>query len=178
VTATREQPARDQLALIAEIADALSEARVAWWLFGGWAMDFRAGRVTREHSDIEAFVWKSDAGSVRAALERRGFFAPPGGLYPEEAMTFLKDRYEVGFWYLVRDDAGRIVTPGRWADWPWIAGAFDAPPGTLDGVTAPVISVEALLDMKENFSKHPHGAPPREKDLRDIALLRHLLEPR
>jgi hypothetical protein len=28
--------------------------------------------------------------------------------------------------------------------------------------------------MKENFASHPHGAPLREKDVGDIALLREL----
>jgi hypothetical protein len=27
-----------------------------YWLFGGWAVDFHAGRVTRDHADIDLAV--------------------------------------------------------------------------------------------------------------------------
>jgi hypothetical protein len=31
----------------------LAEHDIAYWLFGGWAVDFHAGQVTREHGDID-----------------------------------------------------------------------------------------------------------------------------
>jgi Aminoglycoside-2''-adenylyltransferase len=57
-----------QLRLIGEIRDVLDAASVAWWLYGGWAMDFHAGEVTRNHSDIEMFVRLEDAEAVQDAL--------------------------------------------------------------------------------------------------------------
>jgi hypothetical protein len=163
-----------QLRIIGELAAALEAEGIRWWLFGGWALDFHAGAVLRDHSDIEFYVWKQDAARAVEALRRAGFLAPPG-LHPNEGQPFLKDGQEAGMWYLVRDDADRVVTPGRWADWPWIAGAFDGPPAMIGGQTAPVVTLEALLDTKENFSSHPHGAPLREKDVADIARLREMI---
>jgi hypothetical protein len=164
-----------QLELISEIRDALDSRGVAWWLFGGWAMDFHLGRVSRDHSDIEVFVWKSDAQAVREALLEGGFLAP-WGLHPDEGQPFLKDGQEVGVTYLERDGNGRIATPGRWADWPWVDGAFDGARCRIGELEAPVMSVRGLLEMKENFEKHPHGSPRRAKDEADIATLRNLLE--
>ena len=163
-----------QLRLIGEIAAALDAEAIPWWLFGGWAMDFHAGEVTRDHSDIEIFIWKHDAERARDALTARGFnfFA---GLYPDEARAFLKDGQEIGLWFVVTNDAGRVVTPGRWADWPWPAGSFDAPRQRSDDIEAPVMSLEGLLDMKLGFASHPHGAPLREKDLADIDQLKSLI---
>ncbi|MEX2247820.1 MAG: aminoglycoside adenylyltransferase [Dehalococcoidia bacterium] len=164
---------RTQLRLLGEIRDALAAAGVRWWLFGGWAMDFHAGEVTRDHSDIEAFVRKDDAEAVRRALTAAGFAAPPP-LHPDEALPHLKDGQEAGFFYLVEDEAGRTITPGRWADWPWAAGAFDGPPLRLGDLELHAMSLDGLLDMKLNFPKHTHGAPLREKDVADIERLRAL----
>ena len=164
-----------QLRLIEEIATALAERSVAWWLFGGWAMDVHAGRITRDHSDIEFYTWIEDAGSVRDVLQARGFLAPPG-LHPDEGQPFLKDGQELGQWYLTRRDDGEIVTPGRWADWPWPHGSFDGPPGRVGDVEAPVVTIECLIETKTKFADHPHGAPLRDKDVADLEFLRSLLE--
>jgi hypothetical protein len=164
-----------QLDLIAEIGAALDAGSFEWWLFGGWAMDFHVGRVTRDHSDIEVFVWLDDAAGVREALTARGFLSPQG-LHPDEGQPFLKDGQEAGITYLAHDAVGGVVTPGRWADWPWPHGSFEGPRRRIGDLEAPVISVIGLLDMKENFARHPHGAPRRAKDEADIATLRRLLD--
>lgn len=166
---------KTQLRLVEEVGGALDAARIDWWLYGGWAMDFHAGRVTRDHADIELFVWQADVERVGDALTRAGFIAIRGGAYPDEAQPFVKEGQEIGAWFLIRDPDSRVVTPGRWSDWPWPPGAFDNPRARIDDVVAPVMSVAGLLDMKENFPKHRHGRPLRPKDEADIALLRELL---
>jgi hypothetical protein len=162
-----------QLRLVTEIRDALAEAGIAWWLFGGWAMDFHAGRVTRDHSDIEFYAYLEHAPRIRDLLTARGFGAPPG-LHPDEGQPFLKDGQELGLWYLTDREDGAIVTPGRWSDWPWPAGSFDGPAGTIGDIEAPVVTLDCLLETKMKFAEHPHGAPLRDKDIADIALLRSL----
>jgi hypothetical protein len=164
-----------QLRLIAEIGEAMRQAGASWWLYGGWAMDFHAGCVTRAHSDIEFFVRIEHAEAAKAALVARGFLAPPG-LHPDEGQPFLKDGVEAGMWFLERRSDGTDAVPGRWADWPFVAGSFDGAPGRIGDIEAPVMSIEGLLDMKGNFAAHPHGAPLREKDASDIALLLEMLE--
>jgi hypothetical protein len=50
----------EQLAAVAELDRLLREHDVTYWLFGGWAVDFHAGRITREHADIDIAVWSDD----------------------------------------------------------------------------------------------------------------------
>jgi hypothetical protein len=45
--------AMTQLDEIRGLDQAFAQAEVAYWLFGGWAVDFHAGRVTRAHSDVD-----------------------------------------------------------------------------------------------------------------------------
>ena len=162
-----------QLAPLREIDGAFAAAGIDWWLFGGWAMDAHAGRVTRDHSDIELFVRLEHGDAARTALTRRGFVAPPP-VHPDEGQPFLRDGHEVGVWF-VTEDAGRsFVTPGRWADWPWPAGSFDGPRVCLGDLALPAMSVAGLLDMKRGFAAHPHGASLRPKDEADILLLLRL----
>jgi hypothetical protein len=163
-----------QLRLLREMRDAFDDAGVRWWLFGGWALDVHAGEITREHSDIEAYVSLEDAERATAALERAGFVAWPA-LHPDEGRPFTKDGQEIGLWYLTYDAAGRTITPGRWSDWPWYPGSFDGPRGLLGDLELPAVTLECLLDTKSNFAKHPHGAPLREKDIADIERLRAMI---
>ena len=165
--------AHTHLNLIAQIGDAFAKAGVSWWLYGGWAMDFHAGRVTRPHIDIEFFVNIEEAAIAMTALMESGFLAP-SGLHPDEGQPFLKDGVELGMWYLQRRPDGSTTVPGRWSDWPFPAHSFDGGPGKISNVVAPVMSLDGLLDMKERFAVHPHGAPLRPKDESDIEFLREL----
>ena len=45
-------------------------------------------------------------------------------------------------------------------------------PGLLDGIPVPTMSVAAMLAMKEQYPALSNGRPWREKDIRDMALLR------
>jgi hypothetical protein len=166
-----------QMRLIGEICDALDATGVAWWLYGGWAMDFHAGRITRDHADIELFVWREDADAARAALVGAGFLAP-AGLHPDEAQPFLKDGQEVGAWYLVDGDDGSVHVPGRWEGWAFDAGWFEGPRLRMDSVEAPAMSAKGLLAMKLGFADQPAGGALRPKDLADIARLRAIMASR
>ena len=65
--------ADSQLAAIGRL-DALFESNgIDYWLFGGWAVDLHAGRVTRDHEDIDVAVWQTDLRSVRAVLVADGW---------------------------------------------------------------------------------------------------------
>jgi hypothetical protein len=100
------------------------------------------------------------------------------GLHPDEGDPYLKDGQEVSVTFLVHDESGRIVTPGRWADWPWPEGSFSGDRVRLADLDLPATSIDGLLDMKENFATHPHGRPRRPKDDQDIALLEQLRDGR
>jgi hypothetical protein len=45
----------------------------SFWLRGGWALDFRLGRVKREHGDIDIVTWARHRRRIGERLERAGF---------------------------------------------------------------------------------------------------------
>jgi hypothetical protein len=166
-----------QLRLIEEIGDILATMQVRWWLFGGWAVDFHLGSVSREHGDIEFYIWSVDADRVsRAFLGAR--FTPQEISYPDEAIEFTKDGQLICA-VLLADTAEGIVIPGRWTDWPWPGDAFDGPPGRIGGLAVPVVTVEALLDRSLTYQRHAPGTPPlRERDVLAIEQMRAIIASR
>jgi hypothetical protein len=159
-----------QLALIEELSRLLTDEATPHWLFGGWAVDFVVGRVTRPHRDIEFVVWWHDAERLPPILGEHEYEVRAR---EEEAITFIKQGQHVEFYVIVRDARGRLITPGRWANWPWLDGSFDGPRGRIGEVVCPVVSVETQLDTKEAYLRHT-GVPLRSKDRADIASLRGL----
>jgi Aminoglycoside-2''-adenylyltransferase len=45
-----------QLRVIKAVMNALGAVNIPAWLFGGWGIDARIGRITREHGDIEFWL--------------------------------------------------------------------------------------------------------------------------
>jgi len=66
-----------QLAALAELNHLFVDHGVSYWLFGGWAVDFHAGRVTREHADIDIAIWASSRACVTELLRERGWRHAP-----------------------------------------------------------------------------------------------------
>jgi len=163
-----------QLAIIAEIRDALAAAGVRWWLFGGWGLDARIRRLTRDHHDIEFWVYHEDAEHTREALVGRSFTVRTTA-HPEESQEFEKDGVRISSAFLYGEGAVQPACAGRWSDWRFPSNSFDCPPGRLGELEVPVMSVEGMLAMKEQFPSLRNGRPLRDKDVRDIKLLRKLL---
>ena len=57
-----------QFRLLAEIARTLDEAGIAFWLRGGWALDFLVGRIRHDHADIDLVAWLADRDAIDGAL--------------------------------------------------------------------------------------------------------------
>ena len=55
----------------------LGDAGIAYWLFGGWAVDFHAGRITRPHDDIDIAVWLEDVPRIAELLTNAGWIHAP-----------------------------------------------------------------------------------------------------
>ncbi len=160
--------------LIQEIGELLAAADVRWWLFGGWAVDFHLGSVTRQHGDIEFYIWSTDAERVSRSFLDAGF-VPQTIPFPDEAVEFRKDGQLICA-VLLADTADGIVIPGRWTHWPWPRDAFDGPPGRIGDLTVPAVSVEALLDRGLNYQQHAPGGPPlRERDIIAIKQMRAMI---
>jgi hypothetical protein len=164
-----------QLKLIAEVTSLLTAATIPHWLFGGWAVDFLVGEVTRPHSDIEFAVWRSDFPAVRRLLRRQGY-ADQGVEFTQEAANLRKNGQLLRLIFIERNERGEVVTPGPWSDWPWPDGSFGGARGRLGDIELPVVSPQGQLDTKDNYHRHPAGRPLRPKDRADLEHLRRLVD--
>jgi len=157
----------EQLAALVELDELLRRHAVDYWLFGGWAVDFHAGRVTREHGDIDVAVWADDRGRAAELLVDRGWVHRPEA--GEDGYTCYERtgvRLEVAF--LARDERGRVYTPLRDGRGEWPDGAFGDDVAELRGTHARVIGRGALIADKSAPRADPVTAA---KDRADVASL-------
>ena len=161
---------RSQLALLRELTQLLGRARIRFWLRGGWALDFHAGQITRDHGDIDLVARFLQRSRILKLLEENGYravrFADLASIH------FSKRGQDVAIAFIWTDEMARTVTPGR-EFWPWPDDAFGNRRHALHGISCRVMSVESLLEEKANFERYS-GRPLREKDLVSIELLRSL----
>ena len=163
-----------QLRVIKAVVNALGGVGISAWLFGGWGLDARIGRITREHGDIEFWVESTDAGRSKAVLIEAGATAL-ATQPPAEACEFTWHGADFSTAYFDRQpDASFSQLRGRWSDWRFPPGSFGDEPGTLDGTPVLAMSVAGMLAMKEQFPHLRNGRPWRPKDIGDIEILRGL----
>jgi hypothetical protein len=161
-----------QLRTIGRLHALFTEQGIDYWLFGGWAVDFHAGRVTRRHADVDLAVWAVDLDRIRALLEARGWaHAPEPG---EDGYTGYErggTRLELAF--LAREDEGTVSTPLADGHGTWPIGSFGADRAEVEGVVARVVGLASLIEDKSG----PRGDPAvAAKDRGDVAVLRYLLD--
>lgn len=166
--------AAKQLEQIRAVHHILLDAQVEHWLAGGWGIDFLLGAVTREHGDIDIALWLKDWPQAETLLLKQGFQRSTNE-FPDETARLVRHGQKLEIWLLRRDESGRAIVGGRWADWPFPIDSFGSQIGRLQGMALPVMSAEGQLDAKEGWPRHRFGAPLRDKDAQDIALLRQLL---
>jgi hypothetical protein len=167
-----------QLRVIRKVIAVTQAAGVPVWLFGGWGLDARIGRITREHGDVEFWVERGHAERSKALLVEAGATAL-ATQPPAEACEFTWDEVLFSTAYFDRQPDGSASQPlGRWSDWVFPPGSFGDKPGMLDGTPVPAMSVSGMLAMKEQFPQLRNGRPWRQKDITDIAVLRGLLASR
>jgi Aminoglycoside-2''-adenylyltransferase len=165
-----DELAAKQLAALARVGDVFERAGIAYWLFGGWAVDFYAGSVTRAHDDLDIAVWLDDLPRIGELLEADGWRHAPstdddGGTgYEQEAV-----RLELT--YLVRDGDGSIFTPLRNGRAPWSEEALGDDARELLGVRSRVVGLAALTRGKANARDDPEEAA---KDRADFGVLSRL----
>jgi hypothetical protein len=159
-----------QLTTIGWLHQRLAEDHVDYWLFGGWAVDFHAGRVTRDHEDIDLAVWHADLDRLRVLLEGEGWAHAP---VPEEDgyTGYERGGVRLELAFLARDEAGITYTPlaqGR-GDWP--SGSFGNARAEVAGVRARVVGLAALIEDKAGARD---DAAVAAKDRADLAVLTSL----
>ena len=165
---------KTQLGIIEDVARLLVRVGVGCWLFGGWGLDVRLGGITREHEDIEFWVERCNGEQAEEALVAGGYaFLDTQPV--EEAREFTKSGVTCSFALFDRGSDGNYRTQGRWSDWVFPSGSFPDVPARLGDILVATMSAEGMLAMKEQFSQLRNGKPIREKDARDLILLRELV---
>ena len=157
----------EQVAAIVDWARRLDGARIDYWLFGGWAVDCHAGRITRSHDDVDFVIWAQDHEAVIEMLSADDFepLRPP--------LAFIRDGIEFEITLIDRAPDGTTVTPG-FEEWPWDAGTFGDDRRILNGYPVRVASITGLLAVKTGWESH-FGETPRPRDDADAEILRQLL---
>src|SRR3954464_6771752 len=100
-------------------------------MFGGWGLDARIRRITRDHGDVEFWVRRSDDVRSKAALVDAGAVAL-ATQPPEEACVFVSDGVVFSIAYLDRRADGTFTLQGRWSDWVIPPDSFADDRGLLD----------------------------------------------
>jgi len=102
----------EQLAALARIHELLERHGIEYWLFGGWAVDFHAGSVTRPHDDLDIAVWLKDHNRIAALLAADGWkHAPEEG---EDGYTgYERGAVRLELAFLARGVKGQVYTPLR-----------------------------------------------------------------
>jgi hypothetical protein len=162
--------ASEQLAALAGVHKALEEAGLEYWLFGGWAVDFHVGAVTRTHDDVDIAVWQSDLARITELLEADGWqHVPSEG--DNGGTGFERGSVRLELTFLVREADGTVVIPLRdgCATWPSDATGFDAL--ELVGSRARVLPLASLEKTKSPPREDPDDAP---KDRADYEALRRI----
>ena len=158
--------AAEQLAAIESLDQALRAAGLDYWLFGGWAVDFWVGRVTRDHDDIDAAAWRRDYDKIRAALLSVGWRHTP--LETDVVGTRYRWRSSELELTFVEDRDGTVVVPIPEHEIVWTEEPFGDDERSLSDVRARVIPLELLRDGKRRAREAPAEAA---KDVADHAVL-------
>jgi Aminoglycoside-2''-adenylyltransferase len=161
-----------QLRTISWLHTLLGQQGIDYWLFGGWAVDFHAGRVTRDHEDVDLAVWQSDFDVIHGLLEAHGWARVPAP--GEDGYTgYERKEVRVELAFLSRDDAGTVYTPLRDGRGNWPAGSFGDVVGEVNGVRARVVGLASLIEDKSGERSTPAATV---KDQADVATLTSLAE--
>jgi len=159
-----------QLAALARLHESLERHAIEYWVFGGWAVDFHAGSVTRAHDDLDIAVWCHDYDRIAALLSADGWtHAPAEG---EDGYTgYERGEVRLELAFLARDESGEVYTPLREGRAAWPRAAFADDVAEVGGVRARVIGLRALRAEKSEAHDDPRAAA---KDRADLAILSRL----
>jgi hypothetical protein len=154
--------ATEQLVAIADVNSVLDGARIDHWLFGGWAVDFYVGSVTRPHDDIDIAVWYSDLDQITALLTKAGWTHVPSD-EDNGGTGFERSGVRLELTFLVRRDDGLICILLDEGPVPWDQGGFGHDVRQLEAARARVMGLEQLTVGKS------HAREDEEDALKDRA---------
>jgi Uncharacterised nucleotidyltransferase len=155
------------LVVLGELHELLQRQRIEYWVFGGWAVDLYAGRMTRPHADIDLAVWIDDLDRIGELLDQAGWLHAPRA-NEDGYSQYVHEAARLDLAYLARDDDGVVYTPIRNGRGDWPLGAFGDDVASLLGVRAHVVSLSSLLSDKLEVRNDPST---RAKDRADVEVL-------
>jgi len=161
-----------QLAAIGSLTAALEHEDVDHWLFGGWAVDFRVGRMTREHDDIDFVVWRNDRGVIDTTLTALGWWHAP---VDDDAIgaAYALNGVLVEFTLVESDKGGAVVLPLAAGPIVWSRNPFDGERRELAGVASTTIPLSLLRSGKSTAREDPTDAAKDRADFRALSQLAH-----
>ena len=167
-----EEQALLQLSALAEVSDNLQKAGIPYWLFGGWAVDFYVGSVTRLHDDVDLAVWLVDVPQITKLLLTNGWRHAP--VDDEDGGTgFERAGVRLELTYLVRGDDGRAYIPLRSGAVVWSGkDALADDVGELRGVQSRLIGLESLREGKATSRDDMEDAAKDRADFTHLSQLR------
>jgi hypothetical protein len=157
----------DQLEAIDSLSQTLDAAGIAFWLFGGWAVDFWVGDVTRPHDDIDVVAWQQDFDAIRSSLLAAGWEHTP------TADDVVGTRYRSGtarveFTFVDLGADGQVIVPLPTGPITWSSQPFGDDRARLRGIASRVIPLAVLTAGK---SVPREGAAEAAKDRADYDAL-------
>lgn len=159
--------AGEQLDAIARLGGILEGRGIDHWLFGGWAVDFWVGRVTRPHHDVDVAAWQSDYDAIAEVLTAEGWRHTPA---EDEVVgtCYWWDDALVEFTFVVAGDDGRVLIPFEPEPAVWCERPLGNDRRELDGVRCRTIPLSVLRAGKETPRTESADAA---KDLADFRVL-------
>ncbi len=151
-TVVNRELVQRQVAAVADVVAAATDLDAEVWLRGGWAMDFYLGEITRDHLDIDWFVWADAMPGLVGELLHRGWTD-----LAEHQRDIARGDVEMGFAPLASaPDGCPAVGGGPWQGERYpeqmLAAAAD---GWLDGVRCRVIDPAAQVEIKQMMPVGP-----------------------
>src|SRR4051794_20955912 len=111
---------KDQLIALDWLHRHFEAEGIEYWLFGGWAVDFHVGTITRPHGIVDLAIWLDDFARVTTLLHTDGWVHAADGAEPGST-AFIRGVVHLELAFLQRDEAGgEPYTPigdGRRAAW-------------------------------------------------------------
>jgi len=158
----------DQLLALGQIHRLLERHNIEYWLFGGWAVDFHAGSVSRAHDDLDIAIWEEERERARELLGANGWrHTPEEG---EDGYTsYQLDAIKLEVAFIASDGAG-VYTPlrgGGRSSWP--EGTFGNDVVEFRGVRARLVSREALIVDKSESRNDPVVAAKDRADVKTLS---------
>jgi hypothetical protein len=142
-----EPGARRQLTEILALTAQLARGGFDHWLFGGWAVDFYLGKVTRPHTDIDVAVWLHDRPAIAELLKAAGWQHDPKQ-DEDGGTTYARNQERVELTFIAQGARGEVLIELNSGPAVWSHTPFGSEARSLAGVRCALIPLSVLRGGK------------------------------